>query len=202
MGDARLEPLVLSEDERRGRKPHIQALERTAPVLPMMPGVPERRSFDYVRHGTVDLLAALNTATGKVIGKLSAQHRAVDFRDFLDQIDRQTDPGLDVHVICDNLSAHKAPVVQRWLLGHPRFVLHFTPTYASWINQIERWFAELQRRCLDRGVFCSLDELTTALEEWIKLWNEAARPFTWTKTPDQIIDRICRYCSRISEPAH
>ena len=114
---------VFSVDE----KPQIQALERTAPVLPMMPGVPERRSFDYTRHGTIDLFAALNIATGKVIGKLSAQHRAVDFRDFLDQIDRQTDPGLAVHVICDNLSTHKAPVVQRWLLAHPRFVLHFTP---------------------------------------------------------------------------
>ena len=189
---------VFSVDE----KPQIQALQRTAPVLPMMPGVPERRSFDYVRHGTIDLFAALNTATGKVIGQLSAQHRAVDFRDFLDQIDRQTDSALAVHVICDNLSTHKAPVVHRWLLAHPRFVLHFTPTYASWLNQIERWFAELQRRCLERGVFCSLDELTTALEQWIKLWNEGARPFTWTRTADQIIDRVCRYCSRISGPGH
>jgi transposase len=189
---------VFSVDE----KPQIQALRRTAPVLPMMPGVPERRSFDYRRHGTVDLFAALNTATGKVIGQLSAQHRAVDFRDFLGQIDRQTDPALAVHVICDNLSTHKAPAVHRWLLAHPRFVLHFTPTYASWLNQIERWFAELQRRCLERGVFCSLDELTTALQEWIKLWNEGARPFTWTKTADQIIDRICHYCSRISGPGH
>ena len=189
---------VFSMDE----KPQIQALERTTPVLPMIPGVPERRSFDYVRHGTVDLFAALNIATGKVIGKLSAQHRAVDFRDFLDQIDHQVDPALTVHVICDNLSTHKAPVVHRWLLAHPRFVLHFTPTYSSWINQVERWLAELQRRCLERGVFCSLHELTTALEEWIKLWNESAQPFKWTKTADQIIDRICRYCSRISEPAH
>jgi transposase len=189
---------VFSVDE----KPQIQALERTAPVLPMMPGVPERRSFDYVRHGTIDLFAALNIATGTVIGKLSAQHRAVDFRDFLDEIDRHTDPALEVHVICDNLSAHKAPAVQRWLLAHPRFVLHFTPTYSSWINQVERWLAELQRRCLERGVFCSLDELTTALEDWIKRWNENARPFKWTKTPDQIIDRICRYCSRISGPGH
>ncbi|MFE9644905.1 IS630 family transposase [Streptomyces sp. NPDC006365] len=183
-------------------KPQIQALERTAPVLPMMPGVPERRSFDYVRHGTVDLFAALNTATGKVIGKLSAQHRAVDFRDFLDEIDRQSEPGLAVHVICDNLCAHKAPVVRKWLLAHPRFELHFTPTYSSWINQAERWFAELERRCLERGVFCSLDELKTALEDWIKTWNEDARPFKWTKTADQIIDRICRYCDRISGPGH
>jgi transposase len=189
---------VFSVDE----KPQIQALERTAPVLPMIPGVPERRSFGYTRHGTIDLFAALNTATGKVIGKLSAQHRAVDFRDFPGQIDRETDATLAVHVICDNLSTHKAPAVQRWLLAHPRFVLHFTPTYSSWINQVERWLAELQRRCLERGVFCSLDELTTALEDWINLWNEHAQPFKWTKTADQIIDRICRYCSRISGPGH
>ncbi|MFF4934309.1 IS630 family transposase [Streptomyces griseofuscus] len=149
-------------------KPQIQALERTAPMLPMVPGAPERRSFDYVRHGTVDLFVALNTATGKVIGKLSATHRAVDFRDFLDDIDRQTDPRLAVHVICDNLSAHKAPVVQKSLLAHPRFELHFTPTYSSWINQVERWFAELLRRCLECGVFCSLDELKTAFDDWIK----------------------------------
>src|SRR6267154_5932003 len=183
-------------------KPQIQALERTAPVLPMIPGVPERRSHDYVRHGTIDLFAALNTATGKVIGQLSAQHRAIDFRDFLDELDRQTEPGLAIHVICDNLSAHKAPAVHNWLLAHPRVQLHFTPTYSSWISQVERWFAELQRRCLDRGVFCSLDELTTALEDWITIWNATARPFKWTKTADQIIDRICRYCTRISGPGH
>ena len=183
-------------------KPQIQALERTAPVLPMIPGTPERRSHDYVRHGTIDLFAALNTATGKVIGKLSAQHRAIDFRDFLDQIDQAVEPGLEVHVICDNLSTHKAPAVHRRLLAHLRFVLHFTPTYSSWINQVERWFAEIQRRCLDRGVFCSLEDLVTALREWIKLWNDSARPFKWTKTPDQIIDTICRYCDRISRPAH
>jgi transposase len=165
-------------------KPQIQALERTAPVLPMIPGAPERRSFDYVRHGTIDLFAALNTATGKVIGHVSAQHRAVDFRDFLDQIDQQTEPGLAIHVICDNLSAHKAPAVHKWLLAHPRVQLHFTPTYSSWISQVERWFAELQRRCLDRGVFCSLDELTTALEDWIKIWNASARPLQ--------VDQDCR----------
>ena len=105
-------------------------------------------------------------------------------------------------MICDNLSAHKAPAVHKWLLAHPRVQLHFTPTYSSWISQVERWFAELQRGCLDRGVFCSLDELTTALEAWIKFWNANARPFKWTKTADQIIDRICHYCSRISGPGH
>jgi transposase len=189
---------VFSVDE----KPQIQALERTAPVLPMVPGVPERRSHDYHRHGTIDLFAALNIATGKVIGKTSPQHRAEDFKAFLDDIDRQVAPDLAVHVICDNLSAHKAPAIHRWLLAHPRFELHFTPTYSSWLNQVERWFAELQRRRLDRGVFCSLDELTWALEEWIKLWNANAKPFKWTKTADQIIDAIGRYCARISGPGH
>jgi len=171
----------------------------------MIPGTPERRSHDYVRHGTIDLFAALNTATGKVISQLSAQHRAVDFPDFLDQLDWQTEPGPAIHVICDNLSTHKAPVVQRWwllALAHPRVQLHFTLTYSSWISQAGRWFAELQRRCPDRGVFCSLDELTAALEGWINTWNATARPFRWTKAADQIIDRICRYCSRISGPGH
>ena len=189
---------VFSVDE----KPQIQALERTAPVLPMVPGTPERRSHDYERHGTVDLFAALNTATGMVIGKTSAQHAAQDFTAFLDEIDRRVEPDLAVHLICDNLSVHKAPAVKRWLLEHPRFQLHFTPTYSSWLNQVERWFAELQRRRLDRGVFCSIDELTCALEQWIKFWNENARPFKWTKTADQIIDAIGRYCERISGPGH
>jgi hypothetical protein len=167
----------------------------------MIPGVPERRSHDYVRHGTIDLFAALNTATGKVIGHLSAQHRAADFRDFLYQIDRQTDPGLAIHVICDNLSAHQAPAVHKWLLAHPHVRLHFTPRPTR-LGSARSPFAELQRRCLDRGVFCSLGELTTALEGWIKIWNASARPFKWTKTADQIIDRICRCCSCISGPAH
>jgi transposase len=190
--------VVFSMDE----KPQIQALERTAPVLPMLPGTPERRSFDYVRHGTVDLFAALNIATGEVLGKVTAQHTAADFRDFLADIDAAVPAGLDIHVICDNLSAHKAPVVQRWIVAHPRFTLHFTPTYSSWINQVERWFAELQRRCLDRGVHCSTQELTTTLETWIKAWNSNARPFIWKKTADQIIDRICHYCTRISGSVH
>jgi transposase len=183
-------------------KPQIQALERTAPVLPMIPGVPERRSHDYARHGPADLFAALNTATGKVTGKLSPQHRAVDFRDFPDELDRQAEPGLAIHVICDNFSAHKAPAVHRWLLAHPRVQLHFIPACSSRVSQAGRWFAELQRRCLDRGVSRSPGDLTTALENWIKTWNATARPFKWTKTADQIIDRICRHCSRISGPAH
>ncbi|SQE00909.1 conserved hypothetical protein [Parafrankia sp. Ea1.12] len=189
---------VFSVDE----KPQIQALERTAPVLPMVPGTPERRSHDYHRHGTVDLFAALNTATGKVLSAVSAQHTARDFIGFLAEIDRQVEPNLAIHLICDNLSVHKAPTVRRWLVEHPRFALHFTPTYSSWLNQVERWFAELQRRCLARGVFCSVDELTHALENWISHWNENARPFKWTRTADQIIDAIGHYCARISGPGH
>ncbi|NUQ95374.1 MAG: IS630 family transposase [Streptomyces sp.] len=183
-------------------KPQIQALTRSAPVLPMLPGVPERRSHDYHRHGTVDLFAALNTATGLVIGKVTARHAAEDFVAFLTEIDRQVEPDLAVHLICDNLSAHKAPPVHRWLLAHPRFVLHFIPTYSSWLNQVERWFAELQRRRLDRGCFCSTDELTCALEDWIATWNRNAKPFAWTKNADQIIDAIGHYCTRISNSAH
>jgi len=189
---------VFSVDE----KPQIQALEPTAPVLPMMPGTPQRRSHDYIRHGTVDLFAALDTATGKVIGKASARHTAADFKEFLTEIDHQVEPGLAVHLICDNLGVHKAPAVKAWLLKHPRFQLHFTPTYSSWLNQIERWFAELQRRRLDRGVFCSIDELTCALEQWIKFWNANAKPFRWTRTADQIINAIGQYCERISGPGH
>jgi transposase len=189
---------VFSVDE----KPQIQALERSAPVLPMIPGTPERRSHDYHRHGTVDLFAAINTATGKVISKVTEHHTAEDFKEFLDEIDRQVDPVLTVHLICDNLSTHKAPAVKQWLLEHPRFTIHFTPTYSSWLNQVERWFAELQRRRLDRGCFCSTDELTCALEQWIKFWNENAKPFKWTKSADQIIDAIGRYCAKISGPGH
>ena len=183
-------------------KPQIQALTRSAPVLPMMPGVPQRRSHDYHRHGTVDLFAALNTATGKVIGKVTARHATEDFVAFLAEIDRQVDQTLAVHLICDNLSTHTAPQVKTWLLAHPRVVLHFTPTYSSWLNQVERWFAELQRRRLNRGCFCSTDELTCALEEWITLWNANAKPFRWTRSADQIIDTIGQYCSRISDSAH
>jgi DDE superfamily endonuclease len=139
--------LVLSVDE----KPGIQATERVAPVAPMTPGTPERRSYDCRRHGTIDLFAALDTATGTVLSTLAPKHRAVEFRDFLDLIDQQTDPALTVHLICDNLATHEAPVIHRWLLAHPRFHLHFTPTYSSWLNEVERWFAELQRRQLERG---------------------------------------------------
>ena len=168
----------------------------------MIPGVPERRSHDYVRHGTIDLFAALNTATGKVIGRLSAQHRAIDFRDFLDQLDRQVEPGLAIHVICDNLSAHKAPVVHRWLLAHPRVQLHFTPTCSSWISQVERWFAELTNRKLRRSAHRSVTELETDIRKWINEWNKAPRPFVWTKSADEILGTLAAYCERINDSGH
>lgn len=190
--------LVFSVDE----KPGIQATERVAPVAPMTPGTPERRSYDYVRHGTIDLFAAFDTATGTVLSTLVPKHRAVEFREFLDLIDQQTDPALTVHLICDNLATHKAPVIHRWLLAHPRFHLHFTPTYSSWLNEVERWFAELQRRQLERGVFCSIEQLRQALERWITVWNTDPHPFIWTATAGQILDKIAYHCRRFSEPAH
>ena len=183
-------------------KPRIQALTRSAPVLPMIPGTAAHRSHDDHRHGTVDLFAALNTATGMAIGKVTARHAAVNSIAFPAEIDRHVAGDLAVHLICDNLSAHKTPAVHRRLPAHPRFVLHFTPTHSSWLNQVERWSAELQRRRLDRGCFCSTDEPTSALQEWIATWNTNAKPFAWTKSADQIIDAISHYCTRISDSAH
>jgi transposase len=190
--------LVLCVDE----KSQIQALDRTQPLLPMRPGQVERRTHDYTRHGTTSLFAALDIATGGVIGRCYPKHRSTEFRKFLDQIEAHVPPDIDVHLVMDNYATHKTKPIRDWLAKRPRWHVHFTPTGASWINQVERWFAEIQRRCLDHGVFCSLEELTTALQEWIKPWNDSARPFKWTKTPDQIIDAICRYCDRISRPAH
>ena len=167
-----------------------------------MPGMPERRTHDYVRNGLTTLFAAFDVATGEVISALHRRHRAAEFKKFLIRIDKEVPAHLQIHLICDNYGTHKTPAIKTWLTKHPRFHMRFTPTGSSWINQVERWLAELQRRCLERGVFCSLEELTTTLEKWIKLWNQDARPFKWTKTADQIIDRICRYCSRVSGPAH
>lgn len=126
----------------------------------------------------------------------------MEFRAFLDLVDQQTDPSLELHLICDNLATHKAPAIKKWLLTHPRFHLHFTPTYSSWLNEVERWFAELQRKQLARGVFCSVEQLCQAMEQWIVLWNEDPHPFIWTATADQILGKIARYCRRISGPGH
>jgi transposase len=190
--------LVLCADE----KTQIQALDRTQPVLPMRPGQVERRTFDYRRHGTTTLFAALDVATGKVIGETHRRHRAVEFRKFLDRIEREVPPDLAVHLILDNLSTHQAPAVQRWLLQHPRFTLHFTPTYSSWINQVERWFEELTTRQLRRGVHRSTRSLEDAIRLYLQLNNEAPKPYTWVKTADEILASIARFCLRTSETGH
>ena len=154
------------------------------------------------RNGALKLFAVLEIAIGQVFTQTTEQKKRKGSQHFLDGIVAELPDEKDIHVILDNYAIHKQGEVRTWLAARPRFHLHFTPTYSSWISQVERWFAEIQRRCLDRGVFCSLEDLTTALQEWIKLWNDSARPFKWTKTPDQIIDSICRYCDRISRPAH
>ena len=190
--------VVLCVDE----KSQIQALDRTAPIFPMMPGVPARASHDYRRAGTSNLYAALDLATGKVIGSLHSRHRAIEFRKFLATIDREVPAGLDIHVILDNASTHKTPAIRRWLAAHPRFHLHFTPTSSSWLNLVERWFAELTTKNLRRGTHRSVRELNTDIRNWISTWNDDPRPYVWTKTADQILESIARYCTRINDSRH
>ncbi len=190
--------IVLCVDE----KSQIQALDRSAPTLPMLPGTPARATHDYQRHGIASLFAALDVATGKVIGSLHARHRAVEFRKFLIAIDQAVPPDLDVHVILDNYATHKTPAIKKWLLAHPRFVVHFTPTGASWLNLVERWFAELTRRLLQRGVHRSVAQLTADIEAWLDNWNDHPRPFAWTKSADQIFETIAAYLQRINDSGH
>ena len=171
--------VVLCVDE----KTQIQALDRTAPVFPLMPGTPERRTHDYVRNGTTNLYAALDVASGNVISDLTSRHRAEEFRRFLNLIDRNVPPHLDVHVVVDNNSTHKTPSIQRWLVRHPRFTLHFTPTYSSWLNLVERWFAELTQKWLKRGTHHSTRELVASIRTWIQLWNDEPKPFVGTRPP-------------------
>jgi transposase len=190
--------VVLCVDE----KSQIQALDRTAPILPMLPGTPERATHDYKRAGTSSLYAALDITTGQVIGSLHARHRAIEFKKFLQTLDREIPAELDVHVILDNSSTHKTPAVKKWLLAHPRFVLHFTPTSSSWLNLVERWFSELTNKKLRRGTHRSVRQLNTDIRAWIETWNENPRPYVWTKTADQILDSISRYCNRINASGH
>jgi len=189
--------LVLCVDE----KSQIQALNRYAPILPMMPGTPERRSHDYVRHGTTSLFAALNMATGKVIGSLHRRHRATEFKKFLILLDEEVPEGLDIHLILDNYATHKTPEIQRWLLRHPRFHLHFTPTSGSWLNMVERWFAELTTKKIKRGAHTSVKALEADIRDWIAHWNDDPRPYVWVKTADQILEALARYCQRVSAAA-
>jgi transposase len=190
--------VVLCVDE----KSQIQALDRTAPILPMLPGTPERATHDYKRSGTSSLYAALDLATGKVIGALHSRHRAIEFKKFLATIDREVPAELDVHVVLDNSSTHKTPAIRAWLAAHPRFVLHFTPTSSSWLNLVERWFAELTTKKLRRGAHRSVRELNADIRAWINTWNTDPKPYVWTKTADQILDSIATYCTRINESRH
>jgi transposase len=189
---------VLCVDE----KSQIQALNRFQPILPMMPGTPERRSHDYVRHGTTSLFAALDMATGKVIGSLHRRHRASEFKKFLIRIDDEVPDDLEVHLILDNYATHKTPDIHRWLLRHPRFHLHFTPTSGSWLNMVERWFAELTTKKIKRGAHTNVPNLEKDIREWVALWNENPRPYVWIKTADEILASLARYCERISNSGH
>ena len=190
--------VVLCVDE----KSQIQALDRTAPILPMLPGVPQRATHDYKRSGTSSLYAALDLTTGKVIGRLHSRHRAIEFKQFLATLDREVPAELDVHVVLDNSSTHKTPAIQKWLAAHPRFVLHFTSTSSSWLNLVERWFAELTSKKLRRGAHRSVRALNADIRAWIETWNDNPKPYVWTKTADQILESIATYCTRINESRH
>lgn len=190
--------LVLCVDE----KPQIQATEGTAPVLPMRPGQVERHSHDYIRHGTTDLFAALGVKAGTVIGACKGRHRATEFRAFLDQVEGAVPTDLDVHLVLDNAATHKTKLVHDWLLKRPRWHLHFTPTSASWLNLVECWFSLLTRRCLQRGGFASTDALATAIQGYIDQTNAEPKPFVWTKSADDILASVGRFCQRTSNSDH
>jgi transposase len=190
--------VVLCVDE----KTQVQALDRTAPILPLIPGTPERQTHDYKRNGTTNLYAALDVASGNVIADLTPRHRAVEFQKFLNLIDKNVPEHLDVHVVLDNQSTHKTPSIQRWLLRHPRFTLHFTPTYSSWLNLVERWFAELTTKWLKRGTHHSVKDLVASIRTWIANWNDEPKPYVWHKTADEILDSLASYCRRINDSDH
>jgi transposase len=190
--------IVLCLDE----KSQIQALDRSQPIFPLLPGVPERQSHDYQRHGTTSLFAALDVATGKVISSLHARHRAIEFKKFLQKIDREVPAELDVHLILDNYATHKTPAIKRWLATHPRFVLHFTPVGASWCNLVERIFGELTARKLRRGAHRSVNQLNADIRDWLERWNEDPKPYVWTKTADEILESLASYCNTINASGH
>jgi transposase len=182
-------------------KPQIQALNRTAPTLPMLPSTPARATHDYQRNGTCDLFAALEVATGKVITHIRPRHTSADFVAFLNKVNRGVPQGLDVHVILDNLSTHKTPTVQRWLLRHRRFHFHFTPTYGSWMNLVERWFAALTTKKLQRSAHRSVKELAADINAWVDNWNQNPTPFVWHKSAEHILERLAGYCQAINGQA-
>jgi transposase len=190
--------IVLSMDE----KSQVQALDRTRPLLPMRPGIPARQTHDYIRHGTTSLFAALEVATGKVIGHCHRRHRHQEFLKFLDRVDAQLPPDRDVHVIMDNYGTHKAPKVIRWFVRHPRYHLHFTPTSASWLNQVERFFSTITTGLIRRGTFESVPALEAAIHEYLEHYNDHCVPFAWTATADVILDKVSRFCERTSGTRH
>jgi transposase len=180
-------------------KPQIQALDRTQPLLPMRPGQVERRTFDYTRHGTTTLFAALNAKTSDVITQFHQRHRATEFRTFLDLIDAQVPRALEVHIIMDNYTTHKTPLIRNWFSKRPRFHVHFTPTYTSWISLVERWFAELTNKQLRRGVYGSVAQLRAGIQEFIDAHHARRTPFVWTKTADDILANIARFAQRTAD---
>ena len=190
--------LVLCVDE----KSQIQALDRTRPLLPLRPGQVERRTHDYVRHGTTSLFAALDARTGKVIGQCHRRHRAVEFRKFLDAIESEVPAELDVHLIADNYATHKTALIRNWFAKRPRFHIHFTPTSASWLNLVERWFGLLTEKQLRRGVHQSSGELEAAIYRYLDVTNEDPKPLVWTKTADQILASVARFCRRTLDTGH
>ena len=190
--------LVLCVDE----KAQMQALDRSQPLLPMRPGQVERRTHDYVRHGTTSLFAALDVKSGRVMGEFHRRHRSVEFRKFLERIEASVPAALDVHLILDNYGTHKTPRIHRWLARHPRFHVHFTPTSASWINLVERWFAALTEKQLRRGVHRSTRELEEAVQRYLEVTNQNPTPFIWTKTADEILTSVARFCKRIYDSGH
>ena len=190
--------VVLSVDE----KSQVQALARSQPVFPMMPGMPEKRTHDYVRHGTTTLFAAFNTADGSVITAIHRRHRAAEFVKFLNKINSEVPEQLAVHLICDNYGTHKAPTVKAWLSKHPRFHMHHTPTYSSWINQVERWFGYITDQLIRRGDHRSVQALEADIRAWAKAWNEDPKPFIWTKTAEQILESLGRLLKRINGEGH
>ncbi len=190
--------LVLCVDE----KSQIQALDRTQPLLPLAPGVAERRTHDYIRHGTTTLFAALDLASGSVIGELHRRHRSREFLAFLRTIDTNVPPKLDVHLVMDNYGTHKTPSVKGWLARRSRFHVHFTPTSSSWLNLVERWFALLSERQIKRGTHRSTLELERAIRQYLDNYNKDPKPLVWTKSADQILASVARFCKRISDSGH
>jgi transposase len=190
--------LVLAVDE----KSQIQALDRTAPCLPILPTTPARMTHDYVRHGTTSLFAAYDLASGSVIAQHYRRHRHQEFLRFLKLIDSAVPRDLDLHLVLDNYATHKTPAIREWLVRHPRFHLHFTPTSSSWLNLVERWFAELTSRKLRRSAHRSVTELEADIRTWINEWNKDPRPFAWTKSADDILETVAQYCQRVAGSGH